>query len=517
MNVFWSNFFWTTLLVGSALRAAAMTQQAYLKPSDISLGANFGWTVSVSGDTAVAGVPFENSSSGGAYVFVRNGTNWIEQAHLTASNAGGGDQFGATVAISGDTIVVGANDEASGATGVNGDGSNDNLPYSGAAYVFTRSGTSWTQQAYLKASNPGTNDEFGYSVAISGDTIVVGARFEDSRYPGIESDNSLPNSGAAYVFTRTGTNWSQQAYLKPLNPGQNFNFGWSVSVSSNTVVVGTPFESTTALASGAAYVFVRNGTNWTQQRMLKSPSAVAHDQLGASVAVSGDTLIAGANLESASATNSGAAFVFVRAGTNWTQQAYLKASNPGADDQFGWFVGLSGDIAVVGAKREDSDAIGINAGDPTNNNSTNSGAAYVFVRCGTNWIQQAYLKASNNDPGDHFGYAVAVSGETVIVGAPLEASATGDPADNHLSGAGAAYVFTGFAPPPPLSITQSNGSVQLSWPLAAADFRLEAAIVPDASTSANWAEVPPPYQTNGSQIFITVPTSGGQEFYRLQK
>jgi hypothetical protein len=513
MKVFWSNFFWTTILVGSALRAAAMmTQQAYLKPSDIQLGANFGFTVSISGDTAVAGVPFENSSTGGAYVFVRNGTNWIEQAHLTASNAGGADQFGATVAISGDTIVVGANDESSGATGVKGD-----APNSGAAYVFTRNGVNWTQQAYLKASNIGTNDQFGWSVAISGDTIVVGAKFEDSRYPGIQSDNSLPDSGAAYVFTRTDTNWTQQAYLKPLNPGQNFNFGWSVSVSSNTVVVGTPFESTTALASGAAYVFVRSGTNWSQQAMLKSPSALAQDRLGASVAVDGETLIAGANRESASATNSGAAFVFVRAGTNWTQQAYLKASNLGAEDQFGWFVGLSGDIAVVGARLEDSDATGVNSGDPTNNNSTNSGAAYVFVRSGTNWIQQAYLKASNNDAGDQFGYSVAVSGETVIVSAPAEASATGDPADNHLSGAGAAYVFTGFAPPPPLSITQSNGSVRLSWPLAAADFRLEAAIVLDASTSANWAEVPPPYQTNGSQIFITVPPSGGQEFYRLRK
>jgi hypothetical protein len=509
----------TTALVTSTASRAIMLQQGYLKASTIASADNFGFNVSISGSTMVVGAQSEDSggfNSGAAYVFVRTGTNWTQQAYLKASNAGPGDQFGTAVSISGDTLVVGANREDSSATGVNGDGANDNIVDSGAAYVFVRNGTNWTQQAYLKPSNPGANDQFGFSVALSGDTVVVGARFEDSRFPGVETDNSLADSGAAYVFTRTGTNWSQQAYLKPLNPGMNFNFGWSVSVSSNTVVVGTPFESSTAVASGAVYVFVRSGSYWTQQAFLKKPAALAVEQLGASVSVWGDTLIAGANRESSRATNSGAACVFARAGTNWSIQTTLKASNPGPEDQFGWFVGISMDTAVVGAKLEDSYAQGIN-GDESDDSLPESGAAYVFVRVGTNWLRQAYLKASNTGSGDQFGFSVAVSGDTVVIGSPAESSATGDPDDDNAFGSGAAYVFTGFAPPPPLSITLTNGNAQLAWPLLAADFALETASALDDSPATSWTEVPPPYQTNGAQILVSVPAPTGNKFYRLRK
>jgi len=509
----------TIALVAETTARAVMLQQGYLKASTIASADNFGFTVSVSGSTMVVGAPFEDSggfNSGAAYVFVRTGMNWTQQAYLKASNAGPGDQFGTSVSISGDTLVVGANREDSGATGVNGDGANDSIVDSGAAYVFVRNGTNWTQQAYLKASNPGTNDQFGFSVAVSGDTVVVGARFEDSRFPGIETDNSLTDSGAAYVFTRTGTNWSQQAYLKPLNPGMNFNFGWSVSVSSNTVVVGTPFESSTALASGAVYVFVRDGANWSQQAFLKEPATLAHDQLGASVSVWGNTLIAGANRESSRETNSGAACVFARAGTNWSVQAILKASNPGPEDQFGWFVGICMDTAVVGAKLEDSYAQGIN-GDESDDSLPDSGAAYVFVRVGTNWLQQAYIKPANTGSGDQFGFSVAVSSDTVVIGSPAESSATGDPDDDNAFGSGAAYVFTGFAPPPRLSVTLTNGNAQLAWPVSAADFVLESASALNDSPAIGWTEVPPPYQTNGAQIVLSVPALTSDKFYRLRK
>jgi hypothetical protein len=275
--------------------------------------------------------------SGAAYVFTRSGTTWSQQAYLKASNTGAIDYFGRSVAVSGDTVVVGANFEDSSTMGVNST-PNDNASSSGAAYVFTRSGTTWSQQAYLKASNTGAGDEFGYSVAVSGDTIVAGAIWEASSTTGV---NSTPNesaygSGAAYVFTRNGTTWSQQAYLKASNAGAIDQFGWSVALSGDTVVVGAINEASST-----------TGVNSTPNE---------------------------------SAGNSGAAYVFTRSGTTWSQQAYLKASNTGAGDRFGWSVAVSGDTLVVGAIREDSSTTGVNS--PPDENASESGAAYVFIGLG---------------------------------------------------------------------------------------------------------------------------------------
>jgi hypothetical protein len=329
-----------------------------------------------------------------------------QQAYLKASNTGRDDYFGSSVAVSGETMVVGAFGESSNATGVNGNQTNNSATQSGAVYVFVRSGTNWIQQAYLKASNTGAEDSFGFvSVAVSGDTVVVGALNEDSNATGVngnQTNNSALDSGAAYVFVRNGTNWIQQAYLKASNPGPTDSFGWSVTVSGDTVVVGATQEDSNA-----------TGVNGNQSNN--------------------------------SATDSGAAYVFVRSGTNWSQQAYLKASNPGPGDFFGWSVSVSGDTVVVGAWAEDSNAIGVN-GSQTNNSALNSGAVYVFVRSGTNWSQQAYLKASNTGAGDLFG-GVAVSGDTVAVGAQGEDSnatgVNGNQSDNSAVDSGAAYVFTG--------------------------------------------------------------------------
>jgi uncharacterized membrane protein len=394
-----------------------------------------------------------------------------QQSYLKASNTGTNDFLGWSVAVFGDTLVIGAYQESSNSTGVNGNQTSDSAANSGAAYVFVRTGATWTQQAYLKASNTGTGDNFGRSVAIAGDTVVIGATGESSSAAGVngnQSDNGLPNSGAAYVFVRTGTNWSQQAYLKASNPGGGDRFGWSVAVAGDTVVVGAFRESSgatgingdqtddSANGAGAAYVFVRAGTNWSQQAYLKASNTDAADQFGNSVAISGETILVGANGESSSSTGvngnqndnsagvAGAAYVFVREGTNWSQQAYLKASNAGPGDFFGYSLALDGDTAVVGAWREESSATGVN-GDQSDNNSPQSGAAYIFVRSGTNWVQQAYLKASNTEASDNFGWAVAVSGNTVVVGAPFEdSSATGvNGASNEMPAddSGAGYVF----------------------------------------------------------------------------
>ncbi|TDU66522.1 FG-GAP repeat protein [Prosthecobacter fusiformis] len=388
--------------------------------------------------------------------------------------AGVGDCFGWSVAVSGDTVVVGAREEDSSTPGVNGT-PNENASNSGAAYVFVRSGSTWSQQAYLKAAQVTMNDQFGDSVAVSGDTVVVGAYLEDGSTPGINGmpDELVGNSGAAYVFVRSGTEWSQQAYLKAAQVTGGDYFGASVAVSGDTVVVGatqedsstpgvngTPDES--ASASGAAYVFVRSGTEWSQQAYLKAAQVTGDDYFGFSVAVSGDTVVVGAYQEDGStpgvngtpnegASASGAAYVFVRSGSTWSQQAYLKAAQVSASDQFGFSVAVSGDTVVVGAREEDSSTPGVN-GTPDESASA-SGAAYVFVRSGTEWSQQAYLKAAQVTASDYFGFSVAVSGDTVVVGAYQEDGGTpginGTP--NELaSGSGAAYIFTGLGPVAPV-------------------------------------------------------------------
>ncbi len=453
-------------------------QEAYVKASNTNAGDYFGSAIAISGDTLVVGAKLEGSNatgingnqadnsakwSGAVYVFVRSGTTWSQQAYIKASNTSSDDFFGGSVAISGDTIVVGASDESSSATGINGDQTNENAPSSGAAYVFVRSGTTWSQQAYLKASNTDAWDQFGASVAISGDTIVVGATTESSKASGVDGDqtDNSHTSGAAYVFTRTGSSWTQQAYLKPSNPDALSAFGASVALSDRTIVVGAPGESTDATGvngkpstttkpgSGAAYLFVQDGATWSQAAYLKAPSPHADDRFGWSVALSGDTAV----VASYNGTQwNGAVYVFVRSGQTWNQQANLKVANTASDDGFGYSVAIAGDVIAIGVPWEDSNATGID-GNQANNSAVDAGAAYVFLRSQTSWSQAAYLKASNPGANDNFGRSVAADGDSVVVGATYwdpsasqgeSSNATGingNQADNSMPGAGAVYVF----------------------------------------------------------------------------
>ncbi len=448
----------------------------YLKASNTDRGDWFGGSVAISGNTIVVGAYQEDSNgvngnqqnnnaedAGAAYVFTRDGQgNWSQQAYLKASNADAYDYFGVSVAILGDTIVVGASGEDS--NGDNGNQQNNSAHEAGAAYVFTRDGQgNWSQQAYLKASNPDVEDYFGCSVAISGDTIVVGASGEDSNATGVngnQQNNNAEDAGAAYVFTRDGQgNWSQQAYLKASNTDRGDWFGCSVAISGDAIVVGA---SEKANRAGAAYVFTRDGQgNWSQQAYLKASNADVYDQFGDSVAISGDTIVVGAYQEASSATGvngnqqnnsaseAGAAYVFTRNSQgNWSQQAYLKASNTDAHDYFGESVAISGDTIVVGASAEASNATGVN-GEQHDNSKYWAGAAYVFTRDDQgNWSQQAYLKASNTDERDKFGDSVTISGDTIVVGAWGESSsATGvnnGQDNNNATWAGAAYVYDSF-------------------------------------------------------------------------
>jgi trimeric autotransporter adhesin len=470
------------------ITANLLSQEAYAKASNTDVPDEFGWSVSLSGDTLAVAAPLEASNatgingdqannsayqSGAVYVFIRTGSTWTQQAYIKASNSGGLDWFGYSVSLLGDTLAVGSPWEASS----NGNQGDNGASGSGAVYVFARNGTTWTQQAYIKASTIGPNDNFGYSVSLSGDTLAVGAPEESSSAKGIngdQADNNANVSGAVYVLIRTGTTWTQQAYIKASNTDASDWFGSSVSLSGNTLAVGAPWEASNAQGingdqadnganqSGAVYVFTRTGTTWSQQEYIKASNSIGGTYFGRCLSLSGDTLAVAAPYEASSATGingdqantnasgSGAAYVFSRNGTTWTQQAYIKASNTESNDNFGWSVSLSGDILAVGAPAEASVAKGIGS-NQADNSGVGSGAAYLFTRTGTTWTQQSYIKASNTDARDNFGFSVAISGDTTVAGANNEGSnatgINGNQADNSAfisgtgMGSGAVYIL----------------------------------------------------------------------------
>ncbi|MDJ0610037.1 MAG: FG-GAP repeat protein [Kiloniellales bacterium] len=312
-----------------------LSRQTKLTAGDAAMGDQFGYSVAISGDTVVVGAVGDDDagfSSGSAYVFQRSGAAWSEQAKLTASDGAVGDSFGQSVAISGDTVVAGAPQDDD--TGSN----------SGSAYVFQRSGTAWSEQAKLTAGDAAAGDAFGWSVAISGDTVVVGAYVDN---------DAGSNSGSAYVFQRSGTAWSEQAKLTAGDGAASDLFGWSVAISGNTAVVGARGDDDAGSASGSAYVFQRSGTAWSEQAKLTAGDGASLDLFGTSVGISGDTVVAGAPQDDDTGSNSGSAYVFQRSGTAWSEQAKLTASDGAADDIFGESVGISGDAVVVGAFRDD--------------------------------------------------------------------------------------------------------------------------------------------------------------------
>lgn len=481
-----------------------IAQEAYIKASNTgsdSFGGHV--TLSADGKTLVATAFWEDSAaigvdgdqtddsalqSGAVYVFTRDGVGtWMQQAYIKASNTETGDRFGTSLSLSddGNTLAVGSSEEDSAAIGANGDQTDNSAFASGAVYVFTRdTGGVWTQQAYLKASNSEILDRFGTRMRISGDgnTLAVGTVLEDSAATGVngdQMDNSASNSGAVYVFTRdTGGVWTQQAFIKASNTEADDFFGISVALSTGgeTLVVGARMENsaatgvngdqmdTSAPGAGAVYVFSRDsGGVWMQQAYIKASNTEAGDFFGESLSMSGDgnTLAVSASKEDSAATgdggdqmdnsvrDAGAVYVFTRSGGDfWTQQAYIKASNPDESDQFR-IVTLSdnGNILAVGTDREASADTGVD-GDQTDNSILNAGAVYLFTRDGRDvWTQLAYLKASNTGAQDFFSQDLWLSGDgnTLAVGAKGEDSAAtgvdGDQTDNSILNSGAVYVF----------------------------------------------------------------------------
>jgi hypothetical protein len=390
--------------------------QVKLTAPDGSAADFFGTLVAVSGDTAVVGSPHARVGAfphaGAAYVYTRVGGIWTQQARLTASDGAAADWFGWSVAISGDTIVVGAWWHDSGTN-----------PDQGSAYVFTRTGTTWSEQAKLTASDGARLDQFGYSVGVSGDTVVVGASpWED------EANVEGQRQGSAYVFARTGNTWVEQAKLTPSAGFAGDKFGVRVALDGDTAVVGAGSDNA---AQGSAYVYTRAGTTWTEQAKLTAADGAADDEFGFWVAVSGDTVVVGAYFDDVAYKDQGSAYVFTRSGGTWTEQARLIAADGAEGDLFGRSVAVSGDTIVVGAQY---DEIGGNF---------HQGSASLFTRAGGIWTEKAKLTAADGNASDLFGVSVGVSGNVAIVGA--------NTADvGVMPSQGAAYVFGGsLAQAPP--------------------------------------------------------------------
>ena len=366
-------------------------------------GDSFGQSVAFSGKTLIIGATLRDVSGhadqGAAYVFVDGLAGWTEQAMLTASDGTAGNYFGDSVAIDGDTVLVGAR---------------RSLSEQGSAYVFTRTGSTWTQRVRLTGPGGASGDDFGRAVAIGAGTAVVGAP--------LDNVGSATNQGSVTVFTGIGATWTPVAWLSGYGPEEGPWFGDSVAVSGDTLVVGAAHDTLNS-GSGAVYVFVRNGTVWTLQARFAGSDSRMGDNFGASVALAGDALVVGAPWHDASANSAGAAYVFTRSGGTWTQQAKLVASDPAGFDFFGESVAIRTSAVVVGAPGKE--VLPFN----------HAGAAYVFERSGVTWSERAKLTAPDNFDDGGFGESVAISGSTVIVGARGRTVAD-------VAQAGGAHVFT---------------------------------------------------------------------------
>jgi MYXO-CTERM domain-containing protein len=423
-------------------------QEARIVPADAQANDGFGTSVSISGTTAVVGSPYDDddgSNQGTAYVFTRSGTSWLQQAKLKAGIAGQNGIFGASVSIDGDTAVIGGR----------------------RVFAFVRSGTSWSLQQQITHTAGQTDDAFGSSVSVQGNLAVVGAYLQDA---------SGTDSGAAYVFARSGTTWSQQQRIVAADAAAYDHFGRSVSIQGSFAVVGAPGEDDGGSGAGAAYVYYGGTGTWVQQAKHTGSTAAGHglgssvamginnllagapdddtagagagsahrlvpgtgnwpldrklfggysipnSKIGTSVAVEGTTAVVGVPGESAHGINEGAVLVFDRSTSTmtWSQRARVLADDAAAGDQLGASLAISGSTFAAGSPFHDAAAI-------------DSGAVYVFNYDGTVWGQQQKVTANDGQASDHLGAGLDVEGDTLV------ATASGD--DDQGSNAGAAYVF----------------------------------------------------------------------------
>jgi hypothetical protein len=366
----------------------AWTQQAELIGSGGGATTQ-GWSVDVSGSTAVVGQPFcfHQSCSGDAFVFVKSGPSWTQQATLIPSDATPNEQFGRQLAIDGQTIAVGVPGKNQG---------------SGVVYVFVRTGTTWTQMAELTDPDGTSGTSFGSAIALDGSTMLVA---------------SSPNgNGTVHVLTGSGSTWTQQAELADPDGPVAEGFGTALAISGRTALVGAMWANAGA---GAAWVFVRTNSVWHEQAELTANDELFSGEFGESLALagtdSGVTAVVGAPTDPNGGP--GRAYVFAQTGTAWVQQAELASGQTG-NDWFGFSVAISGSTALIGAYYSSP--------------PPHAGTAYVYTGTGGVWSLQATLTASDQARYDNFGFSVALYRTTAVIGAPGHGS---------VASSGASYVF----------------------------------------------------------------------------
>jgi hypothetical protein len=382
------------LASGIAARADLGFSETKLRGHEQIPTAYLGSAIALSGDTVLVG------AWGEAHVFVREAGAWVHQARLTGDH-GRDSHFGTSVALSGDTAVIGAYREGVGTA-------------AGAVYVFSRHEGVWSREAKLTSRTSETLELFGSSVAIAGDTLLVGV---------VGGDGAVSDSGTAEVFVRNAGTWTLQAQLSAPDGAQGDGFGQDVALSGNRALVGALRHDPRGIANaGAAYVFARDGGEWHLEAQLTAADAAPTDRFGFAVALDGSTAVVGAWFAdfAAGRLDAGATYVFTREGGAWTRQAKLVAPDPEPDDRFGHDVAVSGDRVAVGAWLEDA------RGDA-------SGSVYLFRRQQETWTLQGKLVASDTVAQDRFGHALAFQGDVLVAGAYGNSDEQFD--------SGSAYVF----------------------------------------------------------------------------
>lgn len=389
---------------GLANDAPIVVERAKLIASDGTALDGLGWVTRIDGDRVVIGT----HGAEAAYTFVSGPSGWVEEQILTASDGFMGQYFGQAADLDGDTLVIGAQQD------------NEHGLRSGAAYVFDWDGSSWSEQQKLALPGSQPDHSFGYSVCLDGDTLAISSIGDD------------PES--VHVFLRSGTTWTHQAELvRELPGGSGDSFGHRLDLDGDTLVVGAPWDTSTGFTGGAAYVFQRIGTTWTQQARLLYEDTL--DEFGRSVAIHGDTIVVGAPGRDAEGPGRGAAYVYVRSGTSWSQEVKLMASDATDLDRFGHSVTVQGDIAYIGA-------IGDQA---------STGAVYRFARTGAAWTETNKVLAVYTPHNSSIGCSIDLDGNRLAVGAYLSHAGVPDRA-------GVGYVFEEMTGEPGVALCFGDGS-----------------------------------------------------------
>jgi len=377
-------------LVNTALATNLLQKQIKeLLASDSSPRDIYGIIVALSVDTAVIGVPFDNTksfNSGSAYIYTRNNGAWALQQQLLASDSAPGDQYGWSVALQGDTVLIGARFD------------DDKGFNSGSAYVYTRNAGVWTEQQKLTANDGAVNDQYGITISLAGDTVAIGAPFDD--------DNGF-DSGSAYVYSLNAGVWILQQKLTTSDGAPGDQYGWSVALEGDSALIGARFDDDKGFNSGSAYLYNLDAGAWVMKQKLIAADGAVNDQFGWSVALDDDTAVIGARFDDDTGINSGSAYVYTRSDGEWGLQQNLTASDGAPGNQYSWAVALDGDTVIIGAPFD-------------NDQDRLSGSCYVYTRNADVWSEKQKLTASIEVLGERYGMSVALEGNTMVVGSCLD-------------------------------------------------------------------------------------------------